>query len=65
MRFAINEELSGHAELPLEMQKYFSFTWQKRIKRKSMQLLDSGAASSLCGSRSVSCLSHKNLPFWF
>lgn len=65
MRFAINKELSGHAELWFRIQNCVSFTWHKRIKRKSKQLLDSGAASSLCGSRNISRLSHKNLPFWF
>lgn len=39
MRFAIYEKLSGHAELSFWMQKYFSFTWQKRIKRKSKELV--------------------------
>lgn len=46
MRFAINKELSGHVELWFWIQNYFSFTWQKRIKRKIQAALDSGAASS-------------------
>lgn len=65
MMFVTNKELSGQTELSFWMQKYFCFAWPKRIKRKFKQLFDSGAASSLCGSRNILCLSHKNLPFWF
>lgn len=46
-RFATNKKSSGPTRVSFWMQKSFCSAWQKKIKRKSRQLFDSGAASSL------------------
>ena len=46
-RFATNKESSEPTRVSFWMQKSFCSAWQKKIKRKSRQLFDSGAASSL------------------